>query len=146
MKQFGLRIIRLAGRIPRTSAGSVISYQIIKSGTSAGANYRAACRVRSRADFIAKMGIVEDELDESAFWREMLLAAEMLASEDMNDLDRECDELLSIVVASIRTAKCALSFPIPHSAFDCPADRFPIDSRRPNGRTTLVCGSQGGRR
>ena len=105
MKRFGLRIIRLAERIPQTRAGGVISYQLIKSGTSAGANYLAACRARSKAEFTAKMGIVEEELDETAFWLEMMLAAEMLAPEDVDGLDQEADEALRIVVASIRTAK-----------------------------------------
>jgi four helix bundle protein len=78
---------------------------MVKAGTSAGANYRAACRGRSKAGFISKMGIVEEELDETSFWLELLLAAEMLAPEDVDDLLREANELLSIVVASIRTAK-----------------------------------------
>jgi four helix bundle protein len=78
MKQFGLGIIRLAEKMPASKAAGVVAYQILTSGTLAGANYRAACRARSKADFIAKMGIVEEELDETSFWLELLLALRSL--------------------------------------------------------------------
>ncbi|MCX7014654.1 MAG: four helix bundle protein, partial [Candidatus Sumerlaeota bacterium] len=70
-----------------------------------GANYRAACRARSNADFVAKMGIVEEECDESLYWMELLIEAELVAEKRLVDLMKEADELLSITVASIRTAR-----------------------------------------
>jgi len=86
-------------------AANVIANQIIRSGTSPGANYRAACRARSKAEFIAKLGIVEEELDETLYWLEVLVEADFLPQKDADPLTKEGNELLGIVVASIRTAK-----------------------------------------
>lgn len=72
-KEFALRIVRLVEALPRNRACDIIGKQLLRSGTSAGANYRAACRARSQADFIAKMGIVEEESDESVYWIELLV-------------------------------------------------------------------------
>jgi four helix bundle protein len=105
MKRFGLAIIRLAEKFPAGRAAGIVASQMIRSGTSAGANYRAACRARSRADFVAKMGITEEELDETLYWLEVSLSAGFVAATGVNDLLREGNELLAIVVASIRTAK-----------------------------------------
>lgn len=79
--------------------------QLLRSGTSVGANYRAASRAKSKADFIAKMGIVEEECDESLYWMEMLVEADLVDSERLAELMKEGDEILSMVVASIRTAR-----------------------------------------
>jgi four helix bundle protein len=105
MKKFGIAIIRLAEMLQGGRAAGIIANQMVRSGTSAGANYRAACRARSRADFVSKMGIVEEELDETLYWLEVSLEAGFLSSKDTGDLMREGDELLAIVVSSIRTAK-----------------------------------------
>ena len=105
MKRFGLAVIHMTEKLPSTRAANVISAQIIRSGTSPGANYRAACRARSKAEFIAKMGIVEEELDETLYWLEVLVEAGLLAKIDAEPLAEEGDELLGIVVASIRTAR-----------------------------------------
>ena len=105
MKRFGLAVIHMTEKLPSTRAANVISAQIIRSGTSPGANYRAACRARSKAEFIAKMGIVEEELDETLYWLEVLVDASLLAEKDAEPLSKEGNELLSIVVASIRTAR-----------------------------------------
>ncbi|HID85800.1 MAG TPA: four helix bundle protein, partial [Anaerolineae bacterium] len=72
-KRFALRVIRLVNALPKGKAGEVIGWQLIRSATSVGSNYRAACRARSRAEFIAKLGIVEEEIDESAYWLELLV-------------------------------------------------------------------------
>ena len=72
-KQFALRVIRLVAALPKTIEGKAIGRQLVSSGTSVGANYRSACRGRSRAEFITKLGIVEEEADESAFWIELIL-------------------------------------------------------------------------
>lgn len=105
MKRFVLAIIRVADKLPPGRAAGVIANQLIRSGTSAGANYRAACRARSKADFISKMGVVEEELDETLFWLEVSVEARFLARSDADGLIKEADELLRIAVSSIRTAK-----------------------------------------
>jgi four helix bundle protein len=79
MKRFGPTVIRLAEKMPGSRAATVVSNQMVRAGTSAGANYRSACRARSRADFIAKMGIVEEELDETLYWLEVSIEAGFLA-------------------------------------------------------------------
>ena len=104
-KAFGLRVIKLVGQLPRTTVASVIGRQLLRSGTSVGANYRAACRARSRADFISKLGIVEEECDESIYWMELLVESETVKPERLSLLLREANELLAMVVASITTAR-----------------------------------------
>jgi four helix bundle protein len=105
MKRFGLTIIRLAEKMPTGRAATVVSNQMVRAGTSVGANYRSACRARSRADFIAKMGIVEEELDETLYWLEVSCEAEFLLRADVDGVMQEGNELLAIAVASIRTAR-----------------------------------------
>ncbi|MFH0943918.1 MAG: four helix bundle protein [Planctomycetota bacterium] len=105
MKRFGLAVIRLAEKMPRSRAAAVVSNQMVRAGTSAGANYRSACRARSRADFVAKMGIVEEELDETLYWLEVSREAGFLLRADVDSAMREGKELLAIAVSSIRTAK-----------------------------------------
>ncbi len=97
--------MRLCDAIPDTPAGRVIRGQLLRAGTSVGANYRAACRAKSPADFIAKMGIVEEETDESLFWMELLVEGELLPHERLAELMAEGDELVAIFVASINTAR-----------------------------------------
>lgn len=77
-KKFGLDVIRLVERLPKDEVGRVLGRQLLRSGTSVGANYRAACRAKSCADFISKLGNVEEEADESGFWPEMLVDAQKL--------------------------------------------------------------------
>jgi four helix bundle protein len=104
-KQFGLRVMNLVVALPETSAGRAIGNQLVRSGTSVGANYRAACRSRSKAEFIAKVGTVAEEADESAFWLEMIMEGELLKNELVIALHREAEELAAIFTASGRTAK-----------------------------------------
>jgi four helix bundle protein len=103
--RFGIRIVRLTQALPKTDVGRVIGNQLLRSGTAVGANYRAATRARSRAEFIAKMGTVEEECDESLYWLEMLAELELVNANRLTGLQREADEILSIVIASIRTAR-----------------------------------------
>jgi len=105
MKRLGLAVIIMTEKLPSKRAANVISAQIVRSGTSPGANYRAACRARSKAEFIAKMGIVEEEMDETLYWLEVLVEARFLSAVDAEPLSKEGNELLSIVVASIQTAR-----------------------------------------
>ena len=104
-KQFALRIIQLVQSLPKNSTTDVIGRQLLRSGTSVGANYRSACRARSTAEFIAKMGIVEEEADESLFWMELLVENNLMKKEKLESLMKEADEIVSIIVSSIRTAK-----------------------------------------
>ena len=104
-KAYGLRVIRLVEALPKGQTAVVIGRQLLRSGTSVGANYRAASRAKSKADFIAKMGIVEEECDESLYWIEVLVEAGLVDSERVAELMKEGGEILSMVVASIRTAR-----------------------------------------
>jgi four helix bundle protein len=104
-KQFGLRVIRLVERLPKSTTATTIGRQLLRSGTSVGANYRAACRSRSKAEFIAKLGVVEEEADESAYWIEMLVEAEILKPSSVAQLHAETDQLTGIIAKSRKTAK-----------------------------------------
>ena len=103
--QFGLRIMRLVDALPQTSAGRAIGNQLVRSGTSVGANYRAACRGRSKAEFIAKLGIVVEEADECGYWLELIMKGELLPTEKAQPLYQEAEELTAIFVASVRSAQ-----------------------------------------
>jgi four helix bundle protein len=104
-KQFGLRVIRLVDSLPSRRSTRVIGDQLLRSGTSPGANYRSACRARSPAEFCAKLGIVEEELDESLYWMEMLIEAGLIPEKRLSLLRQEGEELLAMTVASIKTAR-----------------------------------------
>lgn len=104
-KQFALAVIRFDGKLPRSRAGMVIGNQLLRAATSVGANYRAACRARSRADFISKIGIVEEEADECAYWLELIQEGNLLPAEEITPLLQEARELTAIFTASGRTAK-----------------------------------------
>jgi four helix bundle protein len=104
-KEFALRIVRLFRSLPRAEDARVIGRQLLRSGTSVGANYRAVCRARSRREFVAKMGVVVEEADESAFWLELLVDSEIVARAKLEALHREAEELLAIFAASLRTVR-----------------------------------------
>lgn len=104
-KEFSLRILKVVSSLPQTTEAKVISYQIAKSGTSVGANYRAACRSRSTKEFIAKLGVVLEEADETAFWLELIVESNMLPSNRIKPLLQETDELCAIIYSSISSAK-----------------------------------------
>jgi four helix bundle protein len=104
-KQFALRCTKLADSLPHSHSGRVFAGQLIRSSTSVGANYRAACRARSKAEFCSKLGTVEEEVDESAFWMEMIMDSGMKPARLVSDLHDEADQLTRIVASSIRTAR-----------------------------------------
>lgn len=104
-KQFGLRVIRMTESLPKSRAADVLARQLLRSATSVGANYRAACRGRSAAEFQANLGIVEEEADESAYWIEMLVGAGFVKISRVKDLLAEANELTAIVVSSIKTSR-----------------------------------------
>jgi len=104
-RHFALRIIRLCESLPKGRTSDTIARQLVSCGTSVGANYRAACRGKSKADFISKMGIVEEECDESIYWMELLIEAGIIEENKIKDLMDEANQILSIVVSSIKTAR-----------------------------------------
>jgi four helix bundle protein len=104
-RAFALRIIQLAESLPETSTAKVIRNQLLRCGSSVGANYRAACRARSKPDFAAKMGIVEEEADETVYWIELLIDADIVQLTRVKDLLKEADEIIAITVSSIKSAK-----------------------------------------
>ncbi len=103
-KTFALRVMKLVGALPDGSVARTIGNQLVRSGTSVGANYRAACRGRSKAEFIAKLGIVVEEADETAYWLELVIDGQLLASNLVESLLQEANELTAIMVASRKTA------------------------------------------
>ncbi len=109
-KQLALRVVRLSQTLPNTREAWVLGKQVLRSGTSVAANYRAACRARSRAEFLAKIGVVVEEIDETVFWLEFLIEAGVVPKKRLEALLKEAQELLAIFAASQRTAK-AHSFP-----------------------------------
>ena len=104
-KAFALRVIKLTDSLGWAGAAGVIGKQLQRSGTSVGANYRAACRAKSTADFIHKMGTVEEEADECLYWMELLVEAGLVTKDQLGPLRREADELVAITVSAIRTTR-----------------------------------------
>ncbi|HEX9142847.1 MAG TPA: four helix bundle protein [Candidatus Binatia bacterium] len=104
-KQLALDIINLVGSLPGSRASAVIGRQLLRSGTSVGANYRAACRGRSKADVASKLAIVEEEADETSYWIELLIEARIVPLSRVNGLLNEANEIIAMTVASIRTLR-----------------------------------------
>ena len=104
-RRFAVRIVRLFRALPKTDEARVLGKQVLRSGTSVGANYRAACRARSKAEFTAKMGLVVEECDETVFWLEILIETGIVRAGKLDELLREANELLAIFAASQRTAR-----------------------------------------
>jgi four helix bundle protein len=111
-KSFALRGIRLAQALPGTMLGNIMAKQLVRSMTSVGANCRAACRAKSRADFISKMRIVEEECDEALYWMELLAESDLVERARLDDLMQEADAILCMVVTSIKTARSRKESPI----------------------------------
>ena len=108
-RQLGLAVIRMTEKFPETRLAWVVKDQILRSALSVGANYRAVCRAKSDKDFINKMRIVEEEADETAYWLEIIEESDLLKSDDLRELKREVNELVAMVVASIRTKSIGLN-------------------------------------
>ena len=103
-KAFGLRILKLVDHLPRSTSGRAIGSQLVRSGTSVGANYRPACRSRSRAEFAAKLGVVAEEADETVYWLEVIRDGNLLPAKKLTELLKEADELTAIFTAGRRTS------------------------------------------
>ena len=104
-KELALRIIKMVGTLPRSHAADVIGRQLLRSATSVGANYRAACRGKSSADVISKLSIVEEEADESLYWMELLVEAELVPEAKLVNLMSEMNQIVAMTVASIKTLR-----------------------------------------
>ena len=104
-RKFALRIVKLFRLLPKTDDARIFGKQLLRSGTSIGANYRAACRALSRAEFVAKLGIVLEEADETALWLELMWEAGIFPEAKLREIVQEAKELVAIFVASVRTAK-----------------------------------------
>ena len=103
-KQFALRIFKLVGALPQTIQGRAVAAQLFRSGTSVAANYRAACRARSKPEFVAKLGVVEEEADESAFWLELIMDTNLRSATKVKPLLSEASEIVAIMASSKKTA------------------------------------------
>jgi four helix bundle protein len=99
-KQFGLRVMKLVDALPRSRSGTAIANQLVRSGTAVGANYRATCRARSKAEFAARIAVAEEEADESAYWMELIMEGELVSASKVQPLHREATELTAIMAAS----------------------------------------------
>ncbi len=108
-KEFGLRVIRLVEALPPSRTADIIGRQLLRCGTSAGANYRAACRARSKADFASKTGVAIEEADEAIYWMELRIEAAIIPENRLSDLMKEADELVSILTASAKTARQSIA-------------------------------------
>jgi four helix bundle protein len=104
-KIFALKIIKVVETLPRGRTADILARQLLRSGTSFGANYRSACRAKSTADFISKMGIVEEETDETMYWMELLVECGLVRKDDVTQLLDEANQILAITISSIKTAR-----------------------------------------
>jgi len=104
-RRLALQIIELVESLPRSRAADVIGRQLLRSGTSVGANYRAACRGKSKADVISKLAIVEEEADETIYWLELLIESKIVEPSRVNLLLKETNEIIAMIVASIKTLR-----------------------------------------
>lgn len=112
-RRFSLNVISFTEKLPRSRTIDVIARQLLRSATSVGANYRAACRAKSVADFVAKMGTVEEEADETIYWLELLMESGAARNGGLQPLLDEANQLVAIAVSSIRTARKRLKAPKP---------------------------------
>ena len=104
-KQIALRVIRLVESLPNTNSAQIIGKQLLRSATSVGANYRAACRGKSKADVLHKLSIVEEEADESLYWLELLAEANIVSERKLSALMHEINEIVAMIVSSIKTLR-----------------------------------------
>ena len=103
--EFGIRVVRAVEALPKSDTARELGRQLLRAGTPVGANYHATARAKSRANFVAKLGIVEEECDEAAYWMEVIIALKILKPARLTKLHTEAGELLPIVIASIKTAR-----------------------------------------
>lgn len=109
MTSFAVRIVKMVDSLPSSIAGNAIARQIVRSGTSPSANYRAACLAKSEKDFINKLKMVEEELDETSHWLEIIMRSQLMTESRLKPLLQECSELLNIIAKSIITTKARIN-------------------------------------
>lgn len=114
-KRIGLRVIKLVEALPKSYSAQVIGKQLLRSATSVGANYRAACRGKSTADVIHKLSIVEEEADESLYWMELLIESEIMSEKKLSALQKDMNEIVAMTVSSIKTLRSKKSIQNPKS-------------------------------
>ncbi len=114
-KAFAIRIIRFVGTLPANTIARTLGQQLLRAGTSVGANYRSACRARSRAEFISRIGVVEEEADETLYWLEIITEAGIVKSDGVSQLMAEADELVAIFTATGQSTKASGWSPNPTS-------------------------------
>ena len=119
-KMLALQVIELAEELPKTRTADVIGRQLVRCGTSVGANYRSACRGKSTADVLAKLAIVEEEADETSYWLELLVEAGIVAEPRVTPLLKESNEVVAMIVASIKTLRSPISSDNPKSKIENP--------------------------
>ena len=112
-KKFALRIIKVFQALPRSEDARTLGKQLLRSGTSVAANYRAVCRSRSKAEFVAKLGVVVEEIDETVFWLELLIESGIVSPTRLGNLQCEANELLAIFVSSQHVQRCWVKFDNP---------------------------------
>src|SRR5207237_3859058 len=110
-KAFALRVVRVFSALPKTTEAQVLGKQLLRSGTSIGANYREAFRARSKAEFIAKCGDSLREIEESAYWLEPIVESDVVSVDNLAPLRQECEELIAIFVTILKRAKHVLIHP-----------------------------------
>src|SRR4051812_30343655 len=110
-KKMAVRVVHLVEALPRNRISNVLGHQLLRSGTSVGANYRAVCRAKSRDDFVNKLKIVEEECDESSYWMELLIETGQMKAARLANLMKETEEILSIIVAAVKTARTSATQP-----------------------------------
>ncbi len=113
-KNFAIRVFKMVEKLPKSKGSEVITCQIIKTSSSVAANYRAVCRAKSKADFINKLKIVEEESDESLFWLKFIEDLELIQKKLLKDLIKEANELVSIFTAALKTSKTNNKLRIPN--------------------------------
>jgi four helix bundle protein len=123
-KKAALRVITLVTALPRNREADVLGRQLLRSGTSIGANYRAACRAKSVPDIISKLSTVEEEADESLYWLELLAESNLVRVQRIGGLCQEIDEILAMVVASIKTLRLRLKLPAGRKSVDNPKPKI----------------------
>jgi four helix bundle protein len=104
-KKLAVRVVKLVESLPQTRTADILGRQLMRAGTSIGANYRAACRAKSTADMIAKLAIVEEEGDETMYWLELLVECDLVPANRLSDLLKETNEITAMTVASIKTLR-----------------------------------------
>ena len=104
-RQFALRVMKLVDALPRSASGRAVANQLVRSGTAVGANYRAACRARSRKEFLSRLGVVEEEADESGYWLELIADGALLKPKQVSAHLQEAGELTRIFAAAIKTTR-----------------------------------------